>query len=72
LTHGDPLHARGPDRAQPAASPASGIEPGDATDERVVAHEATPRASHEDVMRRARDLRERQRETTSVGEERHG
>ena len=72
LTHGDPLHAGGPDRAQPPVSPASGSEPGRATDERALEHEATPRASHEDVMRRARELRERQRETASVGEERRG
>ena len=31
--------------------------------------EATPRASHEDVMRRARELRERQRETVPAAEE---
>ena len=32
-------------------------------DDRAVEHEPTPRASHEDAMRRARELRERQRET---------
>jgi hypothetical protein len=72
LTHGDALHAGESDRAQQSLSPASGIEAGDATDDRAVEHEATPRASHEDVMRRARELRERQRETASVGEERRG
>jgi hypothetical protein len=72
LTQGEPLHAGGPDPAQPPASPASGIEASGAEDGRGGAHEATPRASHEDVMRRARELRERQRETKSAGEERHG
>jgi hypothetical protein len=72
LAHGDPLHPGGPDRAQQPASPASGIAPTDAPDGHAVAHEATPRASHEDVMRRARELRERQHETASTGEERHG
>ena len=65
-------HPGGPDRAQQLAPPESGIEPTGATDGRVVEHEATPLSSHEDVMRRARELRERQRETASVGEERHG
>jgi hypothetical protein len=45
---------------------------GRATDERALQHDATPRASHEDVMRRARELRARQRETTSAGEDHHG
>jgi hypothetical protein len=34
--------------------------------------ELTPRASHEDVMRRARELRARQRETVPASEERSG
>jgi hypothetical protein len=71
-TRGDPLHAGGPDRAQQPVSPASGSEAVGATDGRAVEHGATPRASHEDVMRRARELRERQRETASAGEERRG
>jgi hypothetical protein len=70
LTYGDPLHAGGRERAQPPDSPASGSEAGRATDQ--VEHDATPRASHDDVMRRARELRERQRDTATVGEERHG
>jgi hypothetical protein len=40
------------------------------TDNRRVEPETTPRTTHEDVMRRARELRERQRETASVGEDR--
>jgi hypothetical protein len=36
------------------------------------APDATPRTSHEDVMRRARELRERQRERVSSGEQRRG
>jgi len=70
LTDGDPLHAGGPERAQQWDSPAAGSEPGRATDQRALAHEATPRASHEDVMRRARELRARQRDTASSREER--
>jgi hypothetical protein len=42
-------------------------------DARPLEHDATPRASHEDVMRRARELRERQRATAAIfGEEHRG
>jgi len=41
LTHGDPLHAGEPDRAQPPLSPASASEARGATDDRALEHDAT-------------------------------
>jgi hypothetical protein len=82
LTPGDPLMAppapsRG-DREPPAPSPDHAVEPipiHAAAARRAAAQEhgeVSPRASHEDVMRRARELRERQREVVPASEERSG
>jgi hypothetical protein len=69
LTPGDPLRASGGAPTAPATHDAGRPSGSDA---RPVEHEPTPRASHEDVMRRARELRDRQRSTTTSGEERRG
>ena len=67
LTAGDPLHARA--QGEPAVR-GSRSDRTAVTDVRGGASETTPRATHEDVMRRARELRERQRETASPEEAR--
>jgi type IV secretory pathway VirB6-like protein len=86
LTPGDPLqtpdprsngHAEHPSPSAPAAGHDGGPVAGDsAAARRAPDHterpEATPRASHEDVMRRARELREREREIFPASEERGG
>jgi hypothetical protein len=80
LTPGDPLQAPEPPEAPTApagpARPANGsgqtaihVAPSQPPAQHV---EATPRASHEDVMRRARELREGRRETIPPSEERSG
>jgi Tfp pilus assembly protein FimV len=66
LTAGDPPHARAD--AEPAAGVAQS-NGASGTDAPGGEPETTPRATHEDVMRRARELRERQRESAPVGEE---
>jgi hypothetical protein len=85
LTSGDPLHGRDvdhqdgrePDGADEGAAASAaeravpGIDSVTAGDRRF-AREPTPRDAHEDVMQRARELRERQREAAGVPEERGG
>jgi hypothetical protein len=76
-TRGDPLRRNG-QPAQPAPSdpPMEPAEPEGSPivvrvrERRPVAPEPSPRASHEDVMRRARELRDHQR--AAAGEERRG
>jgi hypothetical protein len=65
LTPGDPLHAG-------SASNGAGSHEQSSHHCEPSAPDVTPRASHEDVMRRARELRERQREPVPWGEERSG
>ncbi len=80
LTPGDPLRTSSPTEApsDPARDPAPRHDAGPipiqfAASRRAQEHgDLTPRASHEDVMRRARELRERQRETVPASEERSG
>ena len=80
LTPGDPLRTSSPTESasDPAREPASRHDAGPipiqfAASRRAQEHgDLTPRASHEDVMRRARELRERQRETVPASEERSG
>ena len=76
LTPGDPLRTSTPSEppSDPAPRPDAGPIPIQfAASRRGQEHgDLTPRASHEDVMRRARELRERQRETVPASEERSG
>ena len=69
---GDTQHAGEPHRLAAPAASAAPVDTPSGPEARPAEHDATPRASHEDVMRRARELRERQRETSAVLEERRG
>src|SRR5207244_1972785 len=83
LTRGDPLHAgdvdhqaaREPARPADGAAAAAVLERAaprtDAAtpNDRRFASEPTPRDAHEDVMRRARELRERQRKAGGTHEQ---